>query len=127
MILQVSPLGWEALVIALLALLGCLVQPCSAAGQHGGTAGPLNGLIYPGPWLGQWGLFCPMRPLIQQAHLGLFSTRAKGCVQNPSKPGLGTGTIWVPSHPIGQSESQDQSGVTNGKQTPPLERSRRAA
>ena len=76
MILQVSPLGWEALVIALLALLGCLVQPCSAAGQHGGTAGPLNGLIYPGPWLGQWGLFCPMRPLIQQAHLGLFSTRA---------------------------------------------------
>lgn len=124
MILQVSPLGWEVRVISSLALLGCLVHLCSAARQDGGTAGPLNGLIHLGPWLGQRGLFCPVQPLLQEAHLGLFSQRAKGCVQNPSKPSLGTGTVWVPSHPVGQSESQGQSGVTNGKQTPPLERSR---
>lgn len=55
MILQVSRLGWEVL-----AFLGRLMHPCSAAGQVGGSAGLLGCLTYLEPWLGQLGQFCPM-------------------------------------------------------------------
>ena len=88
MILQVSPLGWEVPAISSLALLGCLTHPCSAAGQDGSTAGPLGGLMYLGPWLGQGDHSAPCG-LFSSKLTWACSLRGQGtCAKASPSPGL---------------------------------------